>query len=225
MPRRPIAAPSKSKPPAKSSTKEWPQVDPLRVGEFSALSPYSFLQRAHYDWHPTAEQMAEARKLLRPLNEDTFVEQMKDTREPIVFTYVRRPALLRGLRLGAQDHHKAAAPGLTFVWTPLNGALLQSQTNGTETAWGTSVGDDVPVEGTGFDAEYSEDNTVVRYPLPGGGHKQVTFADDRIRVTVERDGEIVERIPVFDAGTVFSTAEYAMHPAPVRQWPSPPVPT
>ena len=49
--------------------KQWPHVDPLPVGEFSALSPYVFLQRAHYDWHPTAEQMAEARKLVRPLHE------------------------------------------------------------------------------------------------------------------------------------------------------------
>ncbi len=196
--------------------KEWPKVDPLRVGEFSALSPYSFLQRAHYDWHPTAEQIAEARKMLRPLNEDTFVEQMKDTREPIVFTYVRRPRYYAAFASAPKTITKQQRLGLTFIWTPLNGALMQSQTNGTETAWGTSVGTDVPVEGAGFDAEYSVDKTVVSYPLPGGGHKLVTFGDDRIRVTVVRDGEIVERIPVFDAGIVFSTAEYSMHPAPIR---------
>ncbi len=144
-------------------TKEWPQVDPLKVGEFSALSPYSFLQRAHYDWHPTAEQMAEARKLLRPLNEDTFVEQMKDTREPIVFTYVRRPRYYAAFASAPKTITKQQRLGLTFVWTPLNGALLQSQTNGTETAWGTFLGADVPVEGTGFDAVYSADNTQVRY--------------------------------------------------------------
>jgi hypothetical protein len=195
---------------------EWPKVDPLRVGEFSALSPYCFLQRAHYDWHPTVEQMAEARKLLRPLNEETFVEQLKDTREPIVFTYIRRPRYYAAFASAPKTITKQQRLGLTFVWTSLNGAELQSQTNGTETAWGTSAGADVPVEGTGFDAEYSEDNTVIRYPLPGGGHKQVTFADDRIRITVERGGEIVERIPVFDAGKVFSPAAYAMHPAPVR---------
>ena len=99
--------------------------------------------------------------------------------------------------------------------------LLQSQTNGRETAWGTSAGGDLPVEATGLDAEYSERNTVVRYPLPGGGNKSVTFLDDRIRVTVEREGEIVERVPVFDPACVVSSAQSKSGPAPVREiWPS-----
>jgi hypothetical protein len=106
--------------------------------------------------------------------------------------------------------------GLTFVWTPNGGALLQSQTSGTETAWGTTISGDLPAEAAGLDAEYSQDNTVVRYPLPGGGHKTVTFAPDRIMVSVERDGDIVERVPVFDTASVISDAGYATRPAPVR---------
>ena len=120
--------------------KQWPHVDPLPVGEFSALSPYVFLQRAHYDWHPTAEQMAEARKLVRPLHEESFVEQLKDTREPIVFTYVRRPGYYAAFASAPKVISEQQRLGLTFVWTPKNGVLLQSQTNGGETAWGTSAG-------------------------------------------------------------------------------------
>jgi hypothetical protein len=194
---------------------EWPKVDRLNVGEFSALSPYRFLQRAHYDWHPTADQMTEARKLLRPINENSFVEQLKDTREPIVFTYIRRPAYYAAFASAPKVITKQQRLGLTFVWTPNNGVLLQSQTSGTDSAWGTVIAGDAPVEATGVDAEYSEGNTVMSYALQGGGHKQVTFAPDRIHVTVERDGEIVERVPVFDTAGVISNAQYATRPAPV----------
>jgi hypothetical protein len=194
----------------------WPKVDPLNVGEFSALSPYRFLQRAHYDWHPTAEQMAEARKLLRPVNENSFVEQLKDTREPITFTYIRRPGYYAAFAAAPKTITKQQRLGLTFVWTPNNGVLLQSQTNSTEAAWGTWLGGELPVEGTGLDAEYMDGNTHVRYPLPGGGSKHVIFAPDHIQVSIEHDGQIVERVPVFDTAGVLSNAQYATRPAPVR---------
>jgi hypothetical protein len=197
--------------------KNWPQVDPLPVGEFSALSPYRFLLRSLYDWHPTAAQMAEARKLVRPLAQTRFVDQLKDTREPIVFTYIRRPGYYAAFASAPKVISEQQRLGLTFVWTPDKGVLLQSQTSGRETAWGTSAGGTLPVEATGLDATYSEGNTVVRYPLPGGGEKTVTFADDRIRVTVERDGEIVERVPVFDPACVVSTAQMNAGPAPALQ--------
>jgi hypothetical protein len=192
--------------------KNWPQVDPLPVGEFSALSPYRFLFRSLYDWHPTAEQMAEARKLVRPLVEKHFVEQLKDTREPIVFTYIRRPGYYAAFASAPKVISAQQRLGLTFVWTPEKGVLLQSQTNGRETAWGTSAGGALPIEATGLDATYSEGNTVVSYPLPGGGKKTVTFADDRIRVSVERDGDIVERVPVFDSSAVVSSAQIKVGP-------------
>jgi len=195
--------------------KEWPQVDPLNVGVFEALSPYRFLQRAHYDWHPTADQMAEARKMLRPLNEEYFVEQLKDTREPIVFTYVRRYRYYAAFASALKIISEQQRLGLTFVWSPINGVILQSQTGGTETAWGTFIGSDLPVEAQGIDAVYSNGNTQVRYPLPDGGQKTIVFTDDRIQVSVQHFGEIIERLPVFDPTTVFSRAEYTMHPAPI----------
>ena len=197
--------------------KEWPQVDPLRLGEFDALGPYRFLQRAHYTWHPTADQMAEARKQVRPLAEQSFVEQLKDTRKPIVFTYVRRPGYYAAFASAPKVVSEQQRLGLTFVWTPAGGVLLQSQTSGAETAWGTSAGAATPVEAAGLDATYSDGNTAVQYALPGGGEKKVVFADDRIRVSVERAGDIVERIPVFDPKCVVSASEST----PVSQSSSP----
>jgi hypothetical protein len=199
---------------------EWPKVDPLNVGEFDALGPYRFLQRAHYDWHPTADQIAEARKLLRPVNESAFVEQMKDTREPITFTYIRRPGYYAAFASAPKPITRQQRLGLTLVWTPSNGVLLQSQTNGTESAWGTKGSGDEPLEASGLQAIYSDGNTVVHYPIGEGHLKTVSFAADRILVTVESDGDIVERIPVFDTASVVSEAGYATRPAPVRVAPA-----
>ncbi|HZP04442.1 MAG TPA: hypothetical protein VFB43_06040 [Terracidiphilus sp.] len=198
--------------------REWPHVDPLPVGEFDALGPYRFLQRAHYNWHPTGEQIAEARKLVRPLAESSFVEQLKDIRKPIVFTYVRRPSYYAAFAAAPNPIAPQQRLGLTFVWTPQKGVLLQSQTDGKETAWGTVRGetgsDSLPVEAGGVDAQYSNGNTAVRYPLAGGGQKTVTFADDCIRISIERRGNIVEHVPVFDPRCVVSSAQSAAIPQP-----------
>jgi hypothetical protein len=187
--------------------KEWPHVAPLKVGDRTAYSPYRFLQRSHYDWHPTADQMAEARKLLRPLAEQSFVEQRKDTRLPLVFTYVRRPGYYAAFASAPKRRSTQQRLGLTMVWTPPKGVLLQSQTDGTQTAWGTSTGETEPMEAAGMKAEYLEGGAAVRYPLVGGGQKTLVFAPDRIRVTVDRPGEIIERLPVFDPACVASAAE------------------
>jgi hypothetical protein len=194
--------------------KEWPQVDPLEVGAFSALSPYRFLQRSHYDWHPTTEQMTEARKLVRPLAEQSFIEQRKDTRLPMIFTYVRRPGYYAAFASTTKSASEQERFGLTFVWTPAKGVLLQSQTLGKETAWGTSVGGTSPVEASPFEAEYLDGGAAVRYPLPSGGMKNVIFAPDSIRITVDRPGEIIERIPIFDPACVSSTAQTTLQEQP-----------
>jgi hypothetical protein len=191
--------------------KEWPQVDPLPLGDFNALTPYRFLQRAHYNWHPTAAQRSEALKLVRPLSERSFVEQRKDTRLPMVFTYVRRPGYYAAFASTTKPASEQERFGLTFVWTPEKGVLLQSQTSGTETAWGTSAGGALPIEAAGMDAEYLDGGTTIHYPLSGGGKKTVVFGNDRIHVTVERPGDIVERLPVFDPACVTSTAQTSVH--------------
>lgn len=199
--------------------KQWPQMDPLPVGEFSALSPYLFLQRAHYVWHPTAEQMAEARKLCRPISEQSFIEQRKDTRLPMVFTYVRRPKYYAAFASTTKLASEQERFGLTFVWTPEKGVLLQSQTSGTETAWGTAGTGNLPIEAAGFAADYLDGGAKVSYSLEGGGQKTVSFGPESIQVTVERAGDIVERVPVFDPGCVESAAEKS-----VKEQASSPVP-
>ncbi len=201
----------------------WPHVAPLEVGEFEAYGPYRFLQRSNYNWRPTAGEMRDARRLVRPLAEEDFVEQMKDTREPIVFTYIRRPGYYAAFASAPQPISAQQRLGLTFVWTPSGGVLLQSQTAGRETAWGTASdaarGGSLPFEANGLDADYSGGGEAASYPLPGGGRKSLEFAYDRIHVTVERTGAIVERVPVFNPACVSSQAQ-----STVKQQDDSPVP-
>jgi hypothetical protein len=198
---------------------EWPKVDPLPVGEFSAMSPYLFLQKDSYEWHPTKEQIEQAKERVRPLSEKNFVEQRRDTREPIVFTYVRRPTYYAAFASAPKVITKQQRLGLTLVWTPQSGVLLQSQTAGAETAWGISKDSATPMEAAGVAAEYSDGNATARYPLDGGGTKTVMFAPDRIRVTIEQAGDFVERVPVFDPERVTSAAQRT-----VKDQPNTPVP-
>lgn len=192
--------------------KNWPKVAPLRVGEFEAFGPYRFLQRSNYNWHPDTDQIAEARKLVRPLAETSFVEQLKDARRPIVFTYVRRPGYYAAFAAAPKPITAQQRLGLTLVWTPDRGVLLQSQTAGRATAWGTSAEGDLPLEANGMAAEYTEGGATVRYPLTGGGEKRIEFAEDRIRVKITKHGDILERVPVFDASCVSTAAQKAANP-------------
>lgn len=198
--------------------KQWPQVDPLQVGEFSALSPYLFLQRAHYAWHPTAEQMTVARNMCRPLKEQSFIEQLKDTRLNMIFTYARRPKYYAAFASTTKPASEQERFGLTFVWTPEKGVLLQSQTSGVETAWGTSDGDAPPGEAGGFEAKYLDGGAAVCYPIKDG-QKHVAFGQDTIRVTIERTGSILERVPVFDPNCVVSQAQRTVLEQPISPVP------
>jgi len=153
---------------------------------------------------------------VRPLHEESFVEQLKDTREPIVFTYVRRPGYYAAFASAPKlSRSSSASVSPSSGRRKRRAAAIANQCR--ETAWGTSAGGALPVKRPVSTPNTATANTVVSYPLRGGGHKSVTFADDRIRVTVERDGEIVERIPVFDPGCVVSTAQMKAGPAPGAQ--------
>ncbi len=137
----------------------------------------------------------------------------------MVFTYARRPIYYAAFFAVPRTHSEQQRPGLTFVWTPRKGVLLQSQTGGIETAWGTSTGGPSPVEATGLKPEYLDGGAAIRYPIPGGGQKTVVFAADRIRVAVEHPGEIIERLPVFDPAAMVSANQKT-----VRQQETSPVP-
>lgn len=185
----------------------WPNVAPLPVGEFWAYSPYRFLQRSHFHWHPTAAQIREARKLIRAWGDGEFTHYRSDNRRPVAFAYVKRKSYYAALASGAV-FRPGQRFGLTFVWSPIAGAVLQSQT-GSPAAWGAIVpGKDAPLEASRADISLPKGTGdlkagafQVEYSLEGGGSKRIDFLPESVRVEVRREGPVVERLPMLIRGS------------------------
>ena len=178
--------------------------------------PAASCSAPHYDWRPTDDQIAEARKMLRPLNEYSFVEQMQDTRQPIVFTYLRRPNYYAAFASAPKAISEQQRLGLTFVWSPVTGVLLQSQTTVQKHRGELKSAAPLPFEASGIDAHLGDDNSTSHLSArrrraktshfrrrPHAGHGRARWRDRRAHACLR-------------PRTVFSPAEYSMRPAPVQ---------
>jgi hypothetical protein len=192
----------------------WPVIDDL-VGDFWALSPYSFLHLDHDTWYPGGAERDEARERLPYVASDRFVHQHVDDRTDLVCTHVRRPeyyAIFNGAPEASSDQRF----GLGILWHPDAGTVLQSRKDVRNTTYGTRTGpDDAPYEGSGLDIAYTLGDTTVdpeagshelpagdsapltvEYPLGDAGYKSIRFGEEDIEVTVTHDGDFVESIPI-----------------------------
>lgn len=196
----------------------WPEVDSLRVGEFSAFSPYAFLHRNHFEWYPTNAQKEEAVKGIPYLKDTGYIHQRMDDRLDVHFTFVRKPGYYAAFNTGVQITGQQRY-GLGLLWHPELGTFLQSQTASNTGAWGTRVlENEVPYEGLPDKADYlikpafklddqefvpapgkrklSGDFLQISYPLGNKGHKQIEFQKDRISIRIEHPGDFKEHLPL-----------------------------
>lgn len=198
-------------------TRDWPKVAPLKIGEFSAFSPYAFLHRDQFEWYPTAVEQNQARRVL-PYNAKTrFIHQRADSRNPVVSTYVQRPLYYAAFNSGKVIREQQRY-GLGLVWVPKLGGVLQSQTGSAHEAWGTeSQGQSGVSEASVVNAEFEvagervlsepgfrdlrDGDLMVRYPI-AGGEKTVRFLDDRIIVNVRQAGAISEIVPLLEDSAI-----------------------
>lgn len=192
--------------------REWPRVDTLQLGSFSTFSPYAFLHRSQIAWNPTDREMQSVRAAMRPVAESRFTHQRVDTRVPTVFSFVRRPAyyaaLTTGPKVTAQQRY-----GLGLLWLPQTGSVLQSQTGGTTTAWGTRRADttlvyeasDLPatfrigsqtITASAGNRDLPAGDLHVSYPLGAVGSKEIDFRDDGVHVAVIHAGSFIEQLPL-----------------------------
>jgi hypothetical protein len=170
------------------------------AGGASPYSPYAFLHRDHRPKYPPQADRDAAIAKLPYLASDRFIKQVKDSRKAAVFTYVRRPTYYATFNSGPQIT-KQQRLGLGLVWSPRAGALLQSQTDSADHAWGTRAdGAGQVYESGDVNATFSDDLTTVTYPLGSAGKKTVTFAETIIQVRVEHPGKFVEQVPLLRAG-------------------------
>jgi hypothetical protein len=192
--------------------RRWPHVDSLELGSFRAFSPYAFLHRSQVRWSPTDAQRRAAVAAMRHQREERFTHQRVDSRRPTSFTYVRRPAYYAAFT-GGEVLTAQQRLGLGLIWIPGAGSVLQSQTGGATTAWGTRAADSAIVyEATTFAPSFRVGNTTVEwrsgnrdlpagdvlvtYPLGTRGNKTVEFSDGGLRVTVKHTGAFVEQLPL-----------------------------
>jgi hypothetical protein len=192
--------------------RQWPRVDSLTVGSFRAFSPYAFLHRAHVRWHPTEGQRHAAIAGLRHQVETRFTHQRTDARKTVVFSYVRRPTYYAAFTAG-QTSTAQQRYGLGLLWIPQAGSVLQSQTGGLGTAWGTRPADTTLVyEATGFRTAFGVRDSIValvpgnrdlprgdyrvEYGLGDKGRKTVVFREHGVHVAVEHAGAFVEQFPL-----------------------------
>lgn len=184
-----------------------PHTAPLEAGVFTAFSPYVFLHREQPEYVPSASEKKQAVATIPAIARSEFVHQRRDSRSPVVFTYVRRPGYYAAFNSGKQITRQQRL-GLGLMWTPGGGAVLQSQTNSADAAWGTRAAGalqvyeagDVMATFSGMEGE----RVVAEYPLGTAGKKRVVFDRDAIRVTVEHPGEFTEQIPVLGNGVAVS---------------------
>jgi hypothetical protein len=181
---------------------DWPKVDPLPVGEFTAFSPYAFLHREQPEYTPSAAEKKQAVALI-PLNTRAdFTHQRMDKRHPIVFTYIRRPAYYAAFNSGKRITRQQRL-GLGLLWTPSSGAILQNQTASADAAWGTRApGAEQVYEAADLPATFSDldaPTLTITYPLGSAGKKTIVFLPDAIRVTIHHPGDFTEQIPALGA--------------------------
>lgn len=192
----------------------WPKVRPLPVGEFWAWSPYAFLDRGQFEWLPSPQQQAAARRDLPYIKRSVFVQQLMDSRNPMVYTYVRRPGYYAAFNSGKLLREQQRY-GLGLVWTEGAGAVLQSQSYSDTAAWGTTLSGEKQVceardlharfqlnqqtvQPTPGSRELPSGTLAVRYALGGGGEKSLRFEDQAIAVTVHHSGRFVETLPLLE---------------------------
>ena len=193
---------------------DWPKVPPMEIGSFRAFDPHRIVNLPHPRWYPTAEQRAEAIKQLPCMAKESFNHQRVDDRQGNVFTFVRRPGYYAAFNACGRRNSQQRF-GLGFIWNPEAGVLLQSQTVGKDTAWGTrpagaktvcetslggarfEVGDEVVGPAAGIH-DLPPGTVVVQYPLgkQGQGTKEVAFDENGITVKVKHPGKFAEQLPL-----------------------------
>jgi hypothetical protein len=204
--------------------RRWPHVDSLPVGSFGAFSPYAFLHRSHVRWSPSDQQRRTAVAAMRHQTENRFTHQRVDSRRTLALTYVRRPGYYAAFNAGEiitpQQRY-----GLGLVWVPGAGTLLQSQTAGSATAWGTrradttlvyeagSIAPTYRVEGrevtpSAGNRDLPPGELRVEYALGSHGRKRITFGEREIAVAVEHYSSFVEQLPLL----VSDTDSVSTHP-------------
>ncbi|MCH8524000.1 MAG: T9SS type A sorting domain-containing protein [Balneolales bacterium] len=201
-------------------TSGWTNIPSLQVGNFSGYSAYAFLHRDHYRWNPTEAQRQQAVESLPYLASDNFIHQRVDDLTYFETTFVRKKDYYAAFSAG-EPQREQQRYGLGLLWSPVAGALLQSQSRSNDAAWGTQTISGrivTPWEAMPLEAVYTLDGVTIEpeagvgdldgqlleisYSLgstgifSGIGTKKLTFEQEDIKVEIIHESPFKEILPL-----------------------------
>lgn len=121
------------------------------------------------------------------------------------FLFVRRPRFYLGGYFGARRATSLARTGLTFLWHPVAGTIVQSMNNNNHACWATVFPGQVPDSNGPQQAEFLGGEPYrFRYRTPSGSVVTEVTVGDRIVRSVRANAAATEQIPlvVRDSDTV-----------------------
>ncbi|SES22979.1 hypothetical protein SAMN05216188_12728 [Lentzea xinjiangensis] len=148
-----------------------------------------------------AERTAAIARL--PQHRAHFTERRSDQGQD--FLFVRRPKFYVGGYFGARRATSLARTGLTFLWHPVAGTLVQSMNNNNHACWATVLPGQVPDSNGPQQAEFLGGEPYrFRYRTPSGSVVTEVAVGDRIVRSVRATSAATEQIPlvVRDSDTV-----------------------
>ncbi|MET9229177.1 hypothetical protein [Lentzea sp. NPDC003310] len=148
-----------------------------------------------------AERTAAIARL--PYRRAHFTELRSDQGQD--FLFVRRPRWYVGGYFGARRATSLARTGLTFLWHPAAGTLVQSQNNNDHACWGTVFPGQVVDSDGAQQAEFLGGEPYrLRYRTPSGSVVTEVTVGERITRSVRATSAATEQIPlvVRDSDTV-----------------------
>lgn len=165
-------------------------------------SPRILAHAIYGERHPSrAERTAAIARL--PYRRAHFTELRSDEGQD--FLFVRRPQWYVGGYFGTRRATSLARTGLTFLWHPVAGTLVQSMNNNNHACWATVFPGQVPDSNGPQQAEFSGGEPYrFRYRTPSGSVVTEVSVGDRLVRSVRATSAATEQIPlvVRDSDTV-----------------------
>ncbi|RAS70278.1 hypothetical protein C8D87_101578 [Lentzea atacamensis] len=174
---------------------EW-AADPAPVPALTKpdTSPRILAHAIYGERYPSRSERTAAIARL-PYQRAHFTERRSDQGQD--FLFVRRPQFYLGGYFGTRRATSLARTGLTFLWHPVAGTIVQSVNNNNHACWATVFPGQVPDSNGPQQAEFLGGEPYrFRYRTPSGSVVTQVTVGDRITRSVRANAAATEQIPL-----------------------------
>ena len=191
---------------------QWGNFPPMQVPGTTSYWPGWFEYLDRVDWRPTEAQRTASENMLPYIASDDFNHIAVDSRNPMLFEYVRRPTYYAIFNSG-KIVSSLQRYGLGALWNPDMGTVLQTQANSDSAGWGTraagasklyeasSFTPTITINGSTYtptpgDYDLPSGNLSISYALGTVGTKTIAYDDTGINVSINHTGSFTEEFPL-----------------------------